>query len=168
MFCLSISTCTNLYKLFLSILKEGSYHPLGSPPTTENRLFAMFHARIDEDDKKTILKSLLLADGTCRIFFCTTAFGMGVDVPNVRTAIHYGPSADVDDYFQESGRVGRDGKASEAVIFQYPGCLLGHVTDKMKQYCKLDSYKCRRVELLRHFPSSATEHVDATVPKHVL
>lgn len=94
-FCRSISTCTNLYKLFICVLKEESYHPLGSPPTTENRIFAMFHARIDEDDKKTILKSLVQSDGICRVVFCTIAFGMGVDVPNVRTVIHYGPSTDI-------------------------------------------------------------------------
>ena len=46
---------------------------------------------------------------------------LGVDVPNIRTVIHYGPSMDIDDYFQESGRAGRDGKASEAVMFNYPG-----------------------------------------------
>ena len=84
-FCRSISTCTNLYKLFICLLKEESYHPLGSSPTTENRLFAMFHAQIDEDDKKAILKSLLVAGGTCRVVFCTIAFGIGVDVPNVHT-----------------------------------------------------------------------------------
>ena len=47
-FCWSVS----LYKLFISVLKEESCHPLGSPPTTENRLFAMFHASIDDDDKQ--------------------------------------------------------------------------------------------------------------------
>ena len=142
-------------------------YPLGSPPPTENRLFAMFHAHIDEDDKKTILKSLILADGTCRVIFCTVAFGMGVDVPNVRTVIHYGPSTDADDYFQESGCASRDDKASEAMIFQYPGCLLGHVTNKMKGYCKLSADKYRRAELLRHFPSSATAHIDSAIPKHI-
>ena len=35
-FCRSISTCTNLYKLFISVLQEDSYHPLGSLPRTEN------------------------------------------------------------------------------------------------------------------------------------
>jgi superfamily II DNA helicase RecQ len=33
---------------------------------------------------------------------------MGVDIPNVRTVIHLGPYADMDDYFQESGLAGRD------------------------------------------------------------
>ena len=126
----------------------------------------MFHARIDDEDKQTILKSLLMPDGTCRVVFCTIAFGMGVDVPNIRTVIHYGPSMDVDDYFQESGRAGRDGKASEAVIFHYPGCLLGHVSKKMKEYCKLSNDRCRRSELLSHFPSSRTDSIHL-VPKHL-
>ena len=77
---------------------------------------------------------------------------MGVDVPDVHTIIHYGPSTDVDDYFEESGHAGRDGKPSEAII--------------MKEYCKLSTDKCRRVELLRHFPSSAEDHLDTATPKH--
>jgi superfamily II DNA helicase RecQ len=43
----------------------------------------MFHARIDDDDKKAILKSLVATEGTCRVVFCTIAFGMGVHVPNL-------------------------------------------------------------------------------------
>lgn len=49
---------------------------------------------------------------------------MGVDIPNVRTVIHFGPSSDIDDYFQECGRAGRDGSESEAALFMCPGCLL--------------------------------------------
>ena len=130
---------------------------------TENQLFAMFHACIDDDKKKAILKSLLSNKGTCQVVFYTIAFGMGVDVPDVRTIIHYGPLTDVDDCFQESGRAGRDRKPSEAIRFQYPGCLFGHVTNKMKEYCKLSTEKCRQVELLRHFPSSAQDHLDTCI-----
>jgi hypothetical protein len=37
----------------------------------------------------------------------------------------------------------------------------------MKEYCKLSTDKCRRVELLRHFPSSATDHIDTAAPQHI-
>jgi ATP-dependent DNA helicase RecQ len=48
---------------------------------------------------------------------CTNAFGMGLDVPNVRLVIHWQQSASTEDMLQELGRAGRDGKPSLSVIF---------------------------------------------------
>jgi superfamily II DNA helicase RecQ len=48
---------------------------------------------------------------------CTNAFGMGLDVPNVRLVIHWQQSASVEDMLQEFGRAGRDRKPSVSVIF---------------------------------------------------
>lgn len=48
---------------------------------------------------------------------CTNAFGMGLDVPNVRLVIHWQQSASAEDMLQEFGRAGRDGKPSVSVIF---------------------------------------------------
>ena len=57
-------------------------------------------------------------------FFSTIAFGMGVDIPDVRTIIHYGPCSDIESYFQESGLAGRDGKESIALLYVYQGVSL--------------------------------------------
>ncbi|MBM2711040.1 RecQ family ATP-dependent DNA helicase [Mesorhizobium caraganae] len=48
---------------------------------------------------------------------CTNAFGMGLDVPNVRLVVHWQQSASVEDLLQEFGRAGRDGKPSVSVMF---------------------------------------------------
>ena len=106
----------------------------------------------------TLLGAFQPTDGTYRILFSTIAFGMGVDIPDVRTVIHYGPSGDIESYFQESGRAGRDGKESRAILYVYPGSLLGHVDKSMKAYCTLEEGKCRREELLSHFPGKSMHH----------
>jgi len=51
------------------------------------------------------------------LIICTNAFGMGLDVPDVRLVVHWQHPSSVEDYLQEFGRAGRDGKPSLAVLF---------------------------------------------------
>ena len=149
-FCRSITTCTRLYKYFLFTLKEESYEPPSSKPDIQSRLFAMFHSRVDEEDKMKIIDGMKVPNGTCRVLFCTIAFGMGIDIANIRTIIHYGPSTSIEDYLQEAGRAGRDGLQSNAVLYAYPGCAVGHVSPAMKKYTSNEDI-CRRSMLLKSF-----------------
>lgn len=55
-----------------------------------------------------------------------SAFGMEVHV-DMQTVIHYRTTADIDGYFQGSGRAKRDGIESNAILYCYPGCLIHHV-----------------------------------------
>ncbi|OBQ83782.1 DNA helicase [Mesorhizobium sp. WSM3873] len=62
---------------------------------------------------------------------CTNAFGMGLDVPNVRLVIHWQQSASVEDQLQEFGRAGRDGKPSVAVMF-HNGSSVGRDISRLR------------------------------------
>jgi ATP-dependent DNA helicase RecQ len=57
------------------------------------------------------------------VIVATTAFGMGVDKPNVRFVFHYDISDSVDSYYQEIGRAGRDGEKAVALLFYCPDDL---------------------------------------------
>ena len=90
-------------------LKQDLYYPPTAPHLSKYRLVDMFTSVTDESVKTNIIRNFTLPRGHCRVVIGTIAFGLGLDSPNVRKVIHWGPSSDIESYVQESGRVGRDG-----------------------------------------------------------
>lgn len=73
-----------------------------------------FHAGLTTKEKNT--KQNLWKNSDNHVLVATNAFGMGIDKDNVRLVIHFSPSSSLENYYQEIGRSGRDGKDSHAFL----------------------------------------------------
>jgi RecQ family ATP-dependent DNA helicase len=80
-----------------------------------------FYHDVDIDQKKRILKDF--ATGVSKVVVATSAFGLGIDIPDIRVVIHADVPRTLIDYAQESGRAGRDGLKSEAIIVARHGLI---------------------------------------------
>ena len=166
-YCRTLDVCADLYAHFHFELGDGSYYPPGAEQVSDNRLFGMFHANTPQHNKEVILSSLTRPDGVVRVVFATVALGMGINLRDVNTIIHYGAPQSIEDYFQESGRGGRSGEPARSLVYWKPtDCRLKKQLEStrdqevaaVRHYLENDT-SCRRQWLLQYFDPSFTTSV---------
>jgi len=80
---------------------------------------ASYHAGLDAERRRRVQEEFMA--GKLDVMVATTAFGMGIDKPDIRTVIHTALPGSLEGYYQEIGRAGRDGKPSRAILMHSYG-----------------------------------------------
>ena len=156
-FCRNYKHCDDLLDYFILSLGSSLCYPPNAPKLTQNRLIAKFVGHAAANEKDVIINSYSKPNSTIRVLICTVAFGMGMDVPNVRKIVHWLPPEDTETYIQECGRAGRDGLLSEARLYFHSTDLTSctvPVGEDMIRYCTNTS-ECRRSLLADMFECEA-------------
>jgi len=98
-----------------------------------------YHAGLSDElrDKKQASWTL----GETRVIIATNAFGMGIDKPDVRFVIHWDIPDSLENYFQESGRAGRDNKPASAVLLFSPADKSRLIDNTRKKFPPVDKIK---------------------------
>lgn len=131
-----------------------------------------YHAGLDKSIRDERQEKFLKDD--INIIVATIAFGMGINKSNVRFVVHVDLPKNIEGYYQETGRAGRDGLHSEAILFYGTGDVIKlkrfaevegneaqtkimlQKLDKMSKFCETKT--CRRKYLLNYFGDEAADY----------
>ena len=104
---------------------------------------------LPETLKTKALDNFVPTDGPVRVVVATKALGMGVNIPNVERVCRFGIPDTIENYIQEIGWAGRDGRKIYS-IFYLKSYHLAHCDDSMKAFTNNPETKCRREMVAKH------------------
>ncbi|HXS37813.1 MAG TPA: DNA helicase RecQ [Flavipsychrobacter sp.] len=149
-------------------LSRSSTQELAERIAQQGITAAYYNAGMSSEERNNVQEAFQRDE--IRVIVATIAFGMGIDKSNVRFVIHYDVPKNVEGYYQETGRAGRDGLQSNAILFYSVGDIIKlkkfieiennpqqtAIAEKklrqMQEFCESES--CRRQYILNYFGES--------------
>ena len=154
------------------VFSRRAAEDLSSDLNKDGFLSAPYHAGLSQE-ARTKHQEMFVKD-EIKIIVATIAFGMGINKSNVRFVVHVDLPKNIESYYQETGRAGRDGLKSEALLFFGAGDVV-----KIKRFAAIEgnpeqtqimlkklselvemceSFNCRRKKILNYFGEEAPEN----------
>ena len=160
----NLETVSECFMFASKTMGDLQYEPIGSAPLGKNRMFTQFHAQYPDHERKRIVEELTKDSSKLRLLFVTVAFGIGIDVNNIRRVIHTGVPYTVQEFFQEAGRCGRDRMAAISLVYfnSYDIASSRNISQPMLEYVM--STRCKRDIILSYLGHRVPKR---TVPDHL-
>lgn len=170
------SSIANIGSIFMELLHElgSSAYAVQENRTFKSRMIHTYHKHIPESDKDYILSEIVKPQSTVRMVIASSAFGSGVDIPDIRLVYCFDSAKNVTDLWQAIGRAGRDGEPTETHIM-YSNRAISSCDDTLKACLKefiSNTDECIRFRLLSSFTLSGMDvtklnYITSRVKEHL-
>ena len=147
-FCQSLQNCANMFAMMKRVLGSNITEPAGVKADLKVRLIDVFTAVSTTVMREMVLEVFRSTSSNLRILIATTAFGLGVDCPDIERIINWGSPNTIEELVQETGRGGRDGRQVDAILYTKKMGKKG--TTAMREY-QNNNKECRRRNLFKQF-----------------
>lgn len=150
-FCNTVNDIASVVNYLMSKLGKAAYHA-HELCVTSNCIIGIYHSSSWQHSKDRIVNSFK-GQGNIRIVVASTALSMGVNFPDVRYIVNWGPARNMLDQHQEAGRAGRDGLPSHNLIV-YHGNQLSHCEEQVKIFVNAEG--CLRLAAYKSLDDTIT------------
>ena len=130
----------------ISLAQKLQNHPVFYIRIRQLWLATLFTAAFTPDIRKVILEEFRRQDSVLRLVIASSAFGLGVNIPDISRIINWGLPQNLEDLVQESGRAGRNGSQAQAILYHRGSAIKASKLEH--DYAENDSV-CRSYCILR-------------------